>query len=60
MEADLPVVENISQENTPTPEELQKQSPDTDIGQDAGQLEADVQTDVGMIDGETDAEIDLN
>ncbi|KAJ0045652.1 hypothetical protein Pint_05615 [Pistacia integerrima] len=46
---------NISQGGTPTPEEQQKLS-DTDIGQEAGQLDADA----GMIDGETDAEVDLD
>ncbi|KAL5800899.1 hypothetical protein ACOSQ3_032531 [Xanthoceras sorbifolium] len=60
MDTDAPVAsENISQGGTPTPEELQKQSPDTDIGQEAGQLEADAEADAGMIDGETDAEVDL-
>jgi THO complex subunit 1 len=60
MDTDAPVAsENISQGGTPTPDELQKQSPDTDIGQEAGQLDADAEADGGMIDGETDAEVDL-
>lgn len=50
---------STSQGGTPTPEELQKQSPDTDVGQEAGQLEADGEVEAGMIDGETDAEVDL-
>lgn len=51
---------NISQGGTPTPEENQKQSPDTDLGQEAGQLEADGEAEPGLIDGETDAEVDLD
>ncbi|KAF2300846.1 hypothetical protein GH714_017779 [Hevea brasiliensis] len=50
---------STSQGGTPTPEEHQKQSPDTDVGQEAGQLEADGEVEAGMIDGETDAEVDL-
>lgn len=49
---------NISQGGTPTPDEHQKQSPDTDVGQEAGQLEADTEVEAGMIDGDTDAEVD--
>ncbi|KAK3228771.1 hypothetical protein Dsin_000652 [Dipteronia sinensis] len=60
MDTDATVAsENISQGGTPTPDELQKQSPDTDFGQEAGQLDADAEADGGMIDGETDAEVDL-
>ncbi|XP_021299962.1 THO complex subunit 1 [Herrania umbratica] len=47
---------NNSQGGTPTPDEHQKQSPDTDVGQEAGQLEADAEVEAGMIDGETDPE----
>jgi len=50
---------NISQSSTPTPDEHQKQSPDTDGGQEAGHIEADAEAEAGMIDGETDAEVDL-
>lgn len=50
---------NISQSGTPTPDEHQKQSSDTDMGQEAGQLDADAEADAGMMDGETDAEVDL-
>ncbi|KAG6781617.1 hypothetical protein POTOM_014528 [Populus tomentosa] len=50
---------NISQSSTPTPDEHQKQSPDTDGGQEAGHVEADAEAEAGMIDGETDAEVDL-
>lgn len=50
---------SISQSGTPTPDEHQKQSPDTDGGQETGQLEADAEVEAGTIDGETDAEVDL-
>ncbi|KAF5733648.1 Nuclear matrix protein-related isoform 1 [Tripterygium wilfordii] len=49
---------NISQGGTPTPEENQKQSPDTDVGQESAQLEADAEVDVGL-DGETDPEAEV-
>ncbi|KAL6327586.1 hypothetical protein AAG906_021877 [Vitis piasezkii] len=45
---------------TPTADENQKQSSDTDAGQEAGQSEADAEAEAGMIDGETDAEVDLD
>ncbi|GMH30510.1 hypothetical protein Nepgr_032353 [Nepenthes gracilis] len=45
-----------SQGRSPTPDEHQKQSSETD-GQEPGQLEADAEA--GMVDGETDAEVDL-
>ncbi|XWS57045.1 hypothetical protein CRYUN_Cryun09bG0137800 [Craigia yunnanensis] len=47
---------NNSQGGIPTPDEHQKQSPDTDAGQEAGQLEADAEVEARMIDGETDPE----
>lgn len=50
---------NISQSGTATPDEHQKQSSDTDMGQEAGQLDADAEADAGMMDGETDADVDL-
>lgn len=50
---------NVSQGGISTPEE-NKLSSDTDIGQEAGQLEADAEVEPGMIDGETDAEVDLD
>ncbi|XP_057976319.1 THO complex subunit 1 [Malania oleifera] len=50
---------NLSQGGTPTPDDHQKQSSDTDVGQEAGQSEADAEVEPGMIDGETDAEVDL-
>lgn len=60
MDADTTVAAgSVSQGGTPTPEE-NKQSSDTDIGQEAGQLEADAEVEPGMIDGETDAEVDLD
>ncbi|KAL1371231.1 hypothetical protein HN51_001455 [Arachis hypogaea] len=49
-----------AQGETPTPEELQKQSSDTDGGQEAGQLDADAEVEAGIIDGETDADVDLD
>ncbi|KAJ8755853.1 hypothetical protein K2173_024398 [Erythroxylum novogranatense] len=60
MEADATVsTGNISQGGTPTPEGDQKQSPDAEVGQEAAQLEADAETETGVIDGETDADVDL-
>lgn len=60
MDADTTVAAgSVSQGGTPTPEE-NKQSSDTDIGQEAGQLEADAEVEPGMIDGEIDAEVDLD
>nr|XP_023905432.1 THO complex subunit 1 [Quercus suber]POF19695.1 tho complex subunit 1 [Quercus suber] len=60
MDVDATATGNISQGGTPTPDEHQKQSSDTDNGQEAGQLEADAEVEAGMIDGETDAEVDLD
>ncbi|KAK4592310.1 hypothetical protein RGQ29_016731 [Quercus rubra] len=60
MDVDVTATGNISQGGTPTPDEHQKQSSDTDNGQEAGQLEADAEVEAGMIDGETDAEVDLD
>ena len=62
MEFDAATVAAVSQGGTPTPDELQKQSSDTDGGQEAGQLEADPDAEVeaGIIDGETDADVDLD
>ncbi|CAA2970125.1 Hypothetical predicted protein [Olea europaea subsp. europaea] len=55
---------SISQSGTPTPDEHQKQSPDTDIGQESGQIEAEAEIEAeampGVIEGETDAEVDLD
>lgn len=45
---------------TPPADENQKQSSDTDVGQEAGQSEADAEAEAGIIDGETDAEVDLD
>ncbi|GLT46006.1 hypothetical protein SLA2020_197980 [Shorea laevis] len=57
----LAVSGNISQgeAGTPTPDE-QKHSSDTDVGQEAGQLEADAEVEAGVIDGETDAEVEID
>lgn len=49
---------NISQSGTPTPEDQQKQSSDTD-GQEAGQIEADAEAEPEIVDGETDADVDM-
>lgn len=49
-----------TQGGTTTPEELQKNSSDTDGGPEAGQLEADAEVEAGIIDGETDADVDLD
>lgn len=49
-----------TQDGTTTPDELQKLSSDTDIGQEAGQLDADdAEGEAGIIDGETD-DVDLD
>jgi len=48
-----------SQGGTSTSDELQKNGSDTDIGQEAGQLEADAEVEDGIID-ETDADADLD
>lgn len=58
MEFDAATVTGI--QGGPTPDELQKQSSDTDVGQEAGQLEADAEIEAGIIDGETDADVDLD
>ncbi|KAJ4973113.1 hypothetical protein NE237_006287 [Protea cynaroides] len=57
MDAEASVI-NISESGDPTPDEHQKQSVDTEVGQEAGQSEVDVEAEVeaGMMDGETDAE----
>ncbi|KAA8537347.1 hypothetical protein F0562_026966 [Nyssa sinensis] len=60
MDTDATPTGNISRGGTPSPDDFQKQSSDTDAGQEAGQIEADVEVDAGMIDGETDAEVDLD
>lgn len=54
------VAGSTSQGSIPTPEEQQKQSPDTDVGQEQGQLEADAEGEAGLIDGETDAEVNID
>ncbi|KAJ4821803.1 suppressor of the transcriptional defect of hpr1 by overexpression [Turnera subulata] len=63
MDTDATTTGNLSQGGTPTPEDNQKLSPDTDGGQEAeaeaGQLEADTEVEAAVIDGETDAEVDL-
>ncbi|KAE9590639.1 putative THO complex, subunit THOC1 protein [Lupinus albus] len=56
MEFDATTV--IGTQGGPTPDEHQKQSSDNDVGQEAGQLEADAEVEAGIIDGETDADVD--
>lgn len=51
---------NTSLGGSPMPDEQQKQSSDTDAGQETGQLEADAEVGAGMIDGEPDTEVDLD
>lgn len=51
---------SVSQGGTPTPDEHQKQNSDTDGGLEAGQIEADAEADTAMVDGETDADVDLD
>ncbi|CBI35083.3 uncharacterized protein LOC132254848 [Vitis vinifera] len=59
MDFDFPMDTDVTA-TTPTADENQKQSSDTDAGQEAGQSEADAEAEAGMIDGETDAEVDLD
>ncbi|XP_077220364.1 nuclear matrix protein-like protein isoform X2 [Tasmannia lanceolata] len=60
MDAD-PTSVNISQSGAPTPEESQKQSPEMEIGPEAGQLEAEAEAEVeAEVDGETDLEAELD
>ena len=49
---------NVSQGGSPSLDENQKQSSDTDAGQEAGQLEADAEVEAGMIDGDADTEVE--
>ncbi|XP_073142567.1 THO complex subunit 1 [Henckelia pumila] len=51
---------NLSQSGTPTLDEQLKQNWDTDGGQELGQIEADTEVEPGMIDGDMDAEVDLD
>ncbi|XP_073024075.1 THO complex subunit 1 isoform X2 [Primulina eburnea] len=51
---------NLSQGGTPTPDEMPKQNWDTDGGQELGQIEADTEVEPGMVDGDMDAEVDLD
>lgn len=54
MDTDAAMTENISRGGTP--DEHQKQSSDME----PGQIEADGEGETGMVDGETDAEVDLD
>lgn len=54
MDTDAAITENLSRDGTP--DEHQKQSSDME----PGQIEADVEAETGMVDGETDAEVDLD
>lgn len=60
MDAETGLTGNVSQSGSPMPDEHQKQSSDTDAGQETGQLEADAEVEAGMIDGEADTEVDLD
>lgn len=51
---------DVSQCGNPIPDEHQKQSSDTDVGQEVGQMEADAEVEAGMIDGGMDTEVDLD
>ncbi|XP_062093131.1 THO complex subunit 1 isoform X2 [Humulus lupulus] len=48
------VTDMVSQGGSPMPDEHQKQSSDTDAGQEMGQLEADSEAEAGIIEGEVD------
>ncbi|KAI5668719.1 hypothetical protein M9H77_18572 [Catharanthus roseus] len=61
-------IASTSQGETPTPDDHQKQSSDNDVGPDGqmemeaeadAEAEAETEAETGMIDGETDAEVDL-
>ncbi|KAL9239215.1 hypothetical protein vseg_013555 [Gypsophila vaccaria] len=54
-----PVNGNNSQGGTPTPDEYHKQSSESPEPREAGQLDTEADTEPGMIDGETDADVDL-
>jgi len=54
-----PVNGNNSQGGTPTQDEYQKQSSESPEPPEVGQLETEVDNEPGMIDGETDADVDL-
>lgn len=64
LDTDNTTVCNTSQGYSPMADEHQKQSSDTDGGQEAGQLEDDAEVDAegdaGMIDGEIEPEVDLD
>lgn len=61
MDADATIASgNLSQGGTPTPDEKPKQNWNTDGGQELGQIEADTEVEPGMIDGDMDAEVDLD
>ncbi|GLT60141.1 hypothetical protein SLA2020_368420 [Shorea laevis] len=48
-----------NERSTPTPDE-QKQISNMDVGQEAGHLGADTEVEAGVIDGETDAEVEVD
>lgn len=54
-----PITGENSLVGTPTPDELQKQSSESPDAQEAGELETEAETEPGLIDGETDADLDL-
>ena len=56
---DMDSTGNNSQGGTPTLDEISKQSSESPDAPEAGQIETDLDAEPGMIDGETDADVDL-
>lgn len=54
-----PITGNNSQAGTPTQDELEKQNSESPDAQEAGELDAEEDVEPGLIDGETDADVDL-
>uniref|UniRef100_A0A803MR01 THO complex subunit 1 n=1 Tax=Chenopodium quinoa TaxID=63459 RepID=A0A803MR01_CHEQI len=55
-----PITGNNSQAGTPTPDDFLKQSSESPDAQEAGELDAEADPEPGLIDGETDADVDLD
>ncbi|XP_074268963.1 THO complex subunit 1 [Silene latifolia] len=55
-----PVNGNNSQGGSPTPDEYQKQSSESPEPREVGQVDTEGDMEPGMIDGETDADVDLD
>ncbi|GAV58843.1 efThoc1 domain-containing protein [Cephalotus follicularis] len=60
MDTHVAAIGNIFHGGIPTDNDHQKQSSDTDAGQEAGQLDADAEAEAGMIYDEPEAEVDLD